>query len=188
MLAKYEINRMFLGLLRIPFLRTSLMMLILSMSYSAQAAPITLTKLKVPQPAPAFSLIDLNNKIHTLADYKGKPLIVNFWASWCRPCREELPALNRAWAKVKNQGVQMLAINIGEDPTAVFKFIQEYPIDFKVLLDTESDELANWQMKGLPTTYILNHKAEVVYQAIGEREWDSDELLTKVLALRKPLN
>ena len=175
---------MLLAISPIPFLRTSLLLLFISMSSNSYAAPITLTQLKVPQPAPAFSLIDLDNKLHTLADYKGKPLIVNFWASWCRPCRDELPALNRAWAKVKDQGVQMLAINIGEDPTAVFKFIQEYPIDFRVLLDTESDELANWQMKGLPTTYILNLKGEVVYQAIGEREWDNDVLLTKVLTLR----
>lgn len=177
---------MFSALLRFPFLRTCLLVMLLSISSSTYAAPITLTKLKVPQPAPAFSLIDLDNKIHTLEDYKGKPLIVNFWASWCRPCRDELPALNRAWSKVKDQGVQMLAINIGEDPTAVFRFVQQYPIDFRVLLDTESDELANWQMKGLPTTYILNDRGEVVYQAIGEREWDNDELLTKVLNLRKP--
>ncbi len=177
---------MLLRLSRIPFLKASLLLMIFSITCSLQAAPITLTKLEVPQPAPAFSLIDLDNKVHTLADFKGKPLIVNFWASWCRPCREELPALNRAWAKVKDKGVQMLAINIGEDPNAVFNFIREYPIDFRVLLDPESDELANWQMRGLPTTFILNSKAEVVYQAIGEREWDNDELLTKILALRKP--
>ncbi len=167
------------------FSLTTFFIFILSTT-SIQAAPITLTKLKEPQPAPAFSLIDLDNKLHTLADYKGKPLIVNFWASWCRPCRDELPALNRAWSKVKDQGIQMLAINIGEDPNAVFSFIQQYPIDFRVLLDPKSDEIANWQMKGLPTTFILNPKGEVVYQAIGDREWDNDELLTKVLALAKP--
>jgi len=179
-----------LRLSRIPFIQVSLLLSVFSVAIlmisPLHAAPITLTKLEVPQPAPAFSLIDLDNKVHTLADYKGKPLIVNFWASWCGPCREELPALNRAWAKVKDHDVQMLAINIGEDPNAVFDFIGEYPIDFRVLLDPESDELANWQMRGLPTTYILNSKGEVVYQAIGEREWDNDELLTKVLALRNP--
>lgn len=153
---------------------------------STQATPTNLTKLEIPQPAPNFRLIDLDNKIHTLADHKGKPLIVNFWASWCKPCRQELPAFNRAWAKVKDQGVQMLAINIGEDPNAVFNFIREYPIDFRVLLDPQSDELANWQMRGLPTTFIIDSFGRVVYQAIGEREWDNDELLTKVLALRKP--
>jgi len=128
------------------------------------AAPINLTKLETPQAAPHFELIDLDNNVNTLGDYKGKPLIVNFWATWCPP----------------------LAINVGEDPNTVYDFIRDYPIDFKVLLDLESDELANWQMRGLPTTYILNYKGEVVYQAIGEREWDNDELLTKVLALRKP--
>ncbi len=181
---------MLLRFSRIRFIQASLLPLAfsatLSITPSLQAAPINLTKLEVPQPAPDFRLLDLDNKIHTLADYKGKPLIVNFWATWCRPCREELPSLNRAWAKVKDQGVKMIAINIGEDPTAVFSFIQQYPIDFRVLLDPESDELNNWQMKGLPTTYILNAEGKVVYQAIGDREWDNDELLTKVLALRNP--
>jgi len=152
----------------------------------ANAAPIQLTKLDVPQPAPNFKLIDLDNKKYTLNNYKGKPLIVNFWATWCPPCRAELPSFNRAWSKLKNKGVNMIAINIGEDPNAVFNFIREYPIDFRVLLDQESDQLKNWQMNGLPTTFILNYKGEVVYQAIGEREWDNDELLKKVLALRKP--
>jgi len=163
-----------------------LLLLLLSLPLSTLAGPISLTQLKVPQSAPSFSLIDLDNNTHTLQDYKGKPLIVNFWASWCRPCRDELPAFNRAWSKVKDQGIQMLAINIGEAPTTVFDFIQQYPIDFLILLDPLSDELANWQVTGLPTTYVLNYKGEVVYQAIGERQWDNDTLLTKVLALRKP--
>lgn len=150
------------------------------------AAPIHLTKLEVPQPAPSFQLIDLDNKKYTLNHFKGKPLIVNFWATWCPPCRAELPSFNRAWSKLKNKGVNMIAINIGEDPNAVFNFIKEYPIDFRVLLDQESDQLKNWQMNGLPTTFILNYKGEVVYQAIGEREWDNDTLLQKVLDLRRP--
>lgn len=168
---------------RILFIQASLLLAFL-MSASLQAAPITLTKLETPQPAPNFRLIDLDNKIFTLKEFKGKPLIVNFWASWCKPCRDELPAFNRAWAKVKDHGVQMLAINIGEGPDAVFNFIKEYPIDFRILLDPESNELANWQMLGLPTTFIIDSYGRVAYQAIGEREWDNNELLTKVLALK----
>ena len=164
----------------------SVLLIVCSLMNSLSAAPIHLTKLAVPQPAPNFRLIDLDNKIHTLVDFKGKPLIVNFWATWCPPCRAELPSFNRAWAKVKDQDVQMLAINVGESPTTVFNFIKQFPIDFKVLLDPQSDELANWQMQGLPTTFILDSYGRVVYQAIGERAWDSDELLTKVLELRKP--
>ena len=157
-----------------------------SMLSHAAPIPIDLTQLKVPQPAPNFRLIDLDNKIHTLAEYRGKPLIINFWATWCKPCREELPAFNRAWSKVKDQGVEMLAINIGEDPQTVFDFIQHYPINFKVLLDQKSDELANWQMHGLPTTFIIDSYGRVTYQAIGERQWDNNQLLTKVLALKQP--
>lgn len=169
-----------------PLYNSLLLFFTLTFSVSLQAAPIHLTRLEVPQRAPSFNLIDLDNKTHTLNHFIGKPLIVNFWATWCPPCLAELPSFNRAWDKVKDQGVNMIAINIGESPTTVFDFIQGTPIYFKVLLDQESEELNNWQMQGLPTTYILNYKGEVVYQAIGEREWDNDELLTKVLALRKP--
>lgn len=176
---------MMLRLFQNPIIKTCQSLMIFSLVTTLQAAPINLTKLETPQPAPAFSLIDLDNNIHTLADFKGKPLIINFWATWCRPCRDELPAFNRAWAKVKDQGIQMLAINVGEDPNTVFTFIKNFPIDFKILLDPESDELDNWQMIGLPTTYVLNAKGEVVYQAIGERAWDDDRLLTKILALKK---
>lgn len=188
MLVLCEFIKMMHQLFRNSFIQNSLFVLVLSLVFtsavSLQAAPITLTKLELLQPAPHFRLIDLDNKIHTLADYNGKPLIVNFWATWCKPCREELPSFNRAWAKVNDQGIQMLAINIGEEKDAVFNFIKEYPIDFKVLLDPQSDELANWKMRGLPTTFIVDSYGRVVYRAIGEREWDNDELLAKILALK----
>lgn len=169
---------------RAPFLFVMFLLFLIKTS-PLVAAPINLNKLEIPQPAPTFQLVDLNNKTHTLEDFKGKPLIVNFWATWCPPCRAELPAFNRAWAKVKDHDIQMIAINIGEDQKTVFDFIQDFPIDFTVLLDPESDQLANWQAHGLPTTYIIDAEGKVFYQAVGEREWDNDELLTKVLALRK---
>lgn len=155
------------------------------MSIACDAAPTdSLTVLPEKPPAPAFELRDMDDKIHTLADYKGKPLIVNFWATWCPPCRAELPSMNRAWAKVKDEGIAMIAINIGEDEDSIFAFTAQYPIDFTVLLDEESEQLSPWQISGLPTTYVIDPEGRVVFQAMGDREWDNDKLLDKVRALK----
>jgi peroxiredoxin len=155
------------------------------MSIACDAAPTdSLTVLPEKPPAPVFELRDMDDKIHTLADYKGKPLIVNFWATWCPPCRAELPSMNRAWAKVKDEGIAMIAINIGEDEDSIFAFTAQYPIDFTVLLDEESEQLSPWQISGLPTTYVIDPEGRVVFQAMGDREWDNDKLLDKVRALK----
>ncbi len=135
-------------------------------------------------PAPDFKLLDTDEKEHTLAEYKGKPVIVNFWATWCPPCRKEIPSMNRAWHKIKNEGIAMIAINVGESADEVFAFTAKYPIDFTVLLDDSGRASNSWPMKGLPTTFILDTDGNLVYQAVGGREWDADEILDQVRALK----
>ncbi|MCK5903045.1 MAG: redoxin domain-containing protein [Cocleimonas sp.] len=149
-----------------------------------RTVPEQLTTLDPPLIVPNFELLDLEGKPQTLTAYKGQPLIVNFWATWCPPCRAELPSMNRGWAKIKDEGIAMIAINVGESEDTVFAFTGEYPIDFKVLLDEQGTVSAQWPMRGLPTTFVLNKKGDVVYQAIGGREWDADELLDQVRQLK----
>jgi peroxiredoxin len=134
--------------------------------------------------APAFEYSDLNDKIHKLADYKGKPIIINFWATWCPPCRKEMPSMNRAWKHLKDEGIQMLAINIGEDEANVHLFQNEHPIDFPILLDPTSESLENWRIRGLPTTYVISPNGTVAYSAIGPRKWDDTRILDKIRALK----
>ncbi len=132
-----------------------------------------------------FSLKDMDGKIHSLKDYRGKPVIINFWATWCPPCREELPAMNKGWAKIKPLGIAMIAINVGEDEDTIFSFTADYPIDFQVLLDSSGDIINEWSVRGLPTTLVLDKDGYIVYRAIGGRDWSSDLLLDKVKALLK---
>lgn len=143
-----------------------------------------LTKLN-GKPAPELRLLDMDEKVHTLADYKGQPVIVNFWATWCPPCREEIPSMNRAWRKIKDEGIVMLAVNVGESSDEVFAFTGEYPIDFTVLLDQSGMMSTQWPIKGLPTTFVIDTEGNLVYQAIGGREWDADEILDVVRQLKK---
>lgn len=151
---------------------------------SSQISTAPLTKLDKPIPAPDFSLVDMDGETHTLASYKGKPLIINFWATWCPPCRAELPSMNRGWAKIKDEGIAMVAVNVGEDEDTIFAFSGDYPIDFTVLLDKSGEIINKWPIKGLPTTFVLDKQGKLVYRAIGGREWDSDELLNIVRDLK----
>jgi len=145
---------------------------------------LALTEMPSKPLAPDFSLSDMDDKVHKLSDYRGKPVIINFWATWCPPCREELPSMNRAWKKIKNDGIAMLAINVGEDEDTIFAFTGEYPIDFTVLVDEDSNGIRTWPIKGLPTTFIIDPQGRIAYQAIGGRVWDDDKLLDKIRALR----
>ena len=161
--------------------QSAMLLLLLSWSVSACSEQL-LTPYKGAQPAPDFKLVDVDGGKHSLSDYRGKPLIINFWATWCPPCREEMPSMNRAWHKVKDT-VSMLAINVGEDEDTIFIFSADYPIDFPVLLDSSGAVIREWPVKGLPTTFVLDREGNIRYTAVGAREWDDDALLEIVKGL-----
>ena len=87
--------------------------------------------------------------------------------------------------KVKDDGIEMLAINVGEDKDTIFAFSDEYPIDFTILLNESGKEIHNWPIKGLPTTFIIDPDGKIIYQAVGRRAWDNDKLLDIVRALKR---
>ncbi|MEJ2455210.1 MAG: TlpA disulfide reductase family protein [Candidatus Thiodiazotropha sp.] len=149
------------------------------------AAGQGLIPLADPQPAPPFQLQDADGNPHRLEDYRGRVVIVNFWSSWCAPCRHELPSMNRAWTMLKDEGVVMLALNLGEELGAVRGFLRNYPIDFPVLLDLNANVSDRWELTALPTTFVLDVRGRIVYRVIGEREWDSEPLLRQIRALQQ---
>ncbi|NJN46039.1 MAG: TlpA family protein disulfide reductase [Candidatus Competibacteraceae bacterium] len=152
------------------------------------AAPQELTPHPNPQPAPAFTLQDSQGKTHTLADYQGKVIIVNFWATWCPPCVKEMPSLQRAWEQLRQEDIQVLAINMGQDREDIDYFLSKYPVEFPILLDSDVAVAESWGIKGLPTTFVLDASMRMVVEVIGEREWDDPELLNQVRALKTGSN
>lgn len=146
----------------------------------------TLTAAERPLPAPAFTLPDLDGKPHALADYRGKVVVLNFWATWCPPCRYEMPAMQRAWEKVRDDGIVFVGVDVGEDADTVFTFLADYPVDFPLLLDQDAKVIEQYPVTGLPTTYVIDPQGRITHRAVGSREWDDAGLLDSLRALRRP--
>jgi peroxiredoxin len=159
-------------------------LLLLVAGYSAQAGE-SLTPLPGGKPAPDFELVDTDGKLHRLSDYRGNTVILNFWATWCPPCREEIPSMNRAWRQLAEEDVVMLAVNMGEDEDTIFVFTADYPAEFPLLLDRDGSVIAQWPVKGLPTTYIIAPDGSIAYRAIGGRNWDDSDIMDILRALQK---
>lgn len=150
----------------------------------AADAPQTLTALSDDMQAPAFDLLGPVGEAQRLADHLGKPVILNFWATWCPPCRAEMPSMQRAHETVAEEGIAVIAVNVGEDADTVTRFLAETPVDFPIPLDVDSAVVQSYPVKGLPTTFVIDPSGRLVYSAAGEREWDDPVLLNQVRALK----
>jgi len=143
----------------------------------------TLTEIPQRPPAPDFALPDLDGTVHRLSDYRGKVVVLNFWATWCPPCREEMPSMQRAWQQVRDEGILFLAVDVGESEDDVFTFTGDYPVEFPLLLDQDSSVTQRWPIRGLPTTYVIDTRGRIAYRAIGGRAWDAPEILSRLRGL-----
>jgi thiol-disulfide isomerase/thioredoxin len=125
--------------------------------------------------APGFTLEDLSGRRLSLKDLKGRVVFLNFWATWCVPCRQEMPLMEKLHRDFKPEGLEMVAVNFREDKQTVRKFSAELGLSFPVLVDYDGkvgDEYGAWS---LPLTYIINRDGEFIGKTIGDRRWDSDD-------------
>lgn len=134
--------------------------------------------------APDFVLKDPEGRTQRLTDYRGRPLILHFWATWCPPCREEMPSLQRAYEALKADGIAVVAINVGEDVDTIDQFMEDEPVDFPLPMDTDTKVAQGYPMKGLPASFVIDPQGRLVYSAMGTREWDDPKLLDLVRALK----
>ncbi len=110
---------------------------------------------------------------------------MNFWATWCPPCRFEMPSLERAWEKLKGQKVVILAINVGENADLIFEFTGNYPVTFPIPMDQDGTVVKAYPVAGLPTTYIVDPEGKATHRIVGSREWDDPQLIDALLKMRK---
>ncbi|MET3696161.1 peroxiredoxin [Bacillus oleivorans] len=107
--------------------------------------------------APNFALEDMEGNVHKLSDYEGQGVFLNFWGTWCEPCKVEMPYMENQYSYYKDDGVTILAVNVGESTMAVEKFVEEYGMTFPVLRDTKSSEVQRaYNIAPLPTTILIN--------------------------------
>ena len=146
----------------------------------ARSAP-GLTALASRTAAPELALSDVDGKPVKLSELRGRVVVVNFWATWCPPCRKELPSLGRLQKLFKPEQLRVLAVNIGEDEETVFGFLPDPP--FTILLDQKSATLRTWQVKGLPSTFVVDREGRIVLRAVGGREFDDAATVARLREL-----
>ena len=125
---------------------------------------------------PALVLKDLDGREYRLADYKGKVVVLNFWATWCDPCREEMPSLNGLKARMGEAPFAILAINMAEGEARIGEFLKKVPLAFPVLLDRDGGASTAWRARLLPYTVVLGPDQQIRYTAIGALDWSAPEI------------
>jgi len=122
---------------------------------------------QVGKPAPDFQLPNLEGQVVSLSDFRGKPVLLNFWATWCSPCRFEMPFIQSIFEESSDTGLVILAINIGETPSRVRDFIQSGNFSFLVLLDTNQDVALEYNIRGIPTTFFIDKEGVIQVIKVG---------------------
>lgn len=151
-----------------------ILMLVVGIGYAVvQAMTEQRVSVSVGDPAPDFTLRDMSGQEIRLADYKGKGVLLNLWASWCNPCVNELPLLNEAY-KLRN--VEMVAVNLGEDEETVRKFADRYELEFPILLDDKGEMMEQYRAVGLPLTVLIDERGNIMERHEGELSEMSDIL------------
>ncbi|MBI3094972.1 MAG: TlpA family protein disulfide reductase [Rhodocyclales bacterium] len=161
----------------------ALALLALPHSLRAQARAAFAPVPGVP-PAPTLVLPDLDDKPVDLARYRGKVVLVNFWATWCPPCRKEFPSLSRVRKLFRPADFEVLAVNVGEDPETAFSFAGA--VDFPILFDRDSTTMARWQVRGLPSTFVVDRRGRLALLAVGGREFDDPAIVAQLRELLGP--
>ncbi len=142
-----------------------------------------LTVFPQPQPRPAIVLEALDGKKLAVAGLHGKYVFLNFWATWCPPCREEMPSIQRMNDQLAGEDFAVYAISVGEPAATVESFLKKTPYSFPIVLDPEGQLSAIFAGRGIPTTYLLDRQGKAIAGIVGARHWDTDEVLTAFKAL-----
>jgi thiol-disulfide isomerase/thioredoxin len=126
-------------------------------------------------PAPEFTVKDMDGEPFSLASTRGKWVFLHFWASWCGPCRKEMPSIQKMADMFNNDKMLIVLINTAENEDTIFSFLGELGMDMNSLMDVDGLVTEKYKPRGLPTTVLIDPNGMVQYQAIGGREWNSPE-------------
>ena len=137
------------------------------------------------KPTPPLATTWLDGGPVDLKDLRGRVVLVNFWATWCEPCKEELPALVKLKEQLAGRPFELVTVNYGEFPDKIHQYLARSGMKLPVLLDTQNEVSRQWKVGGLPMTFLVDAQGRVRYYVFGEREWNKGEprqLVEKLLA------
>jgi peroxiredoxin len=157
------------------FLAATLALALPAWSAAADAA--------APAPAPGFTLMSRDGRQVSLAQFKGDVVMINFWASWCGPCRQEMPLLDSIYKQYKDLGFTLIGVNVEPDSGAANHWLQQTPVSYPILYDTQSKVSKLYQVQAMPTTVIIDRKGMVRYVHRGYLPGDENGYLNSIRAL-----
>ncbi len=140
-------------------------------------------------PAPDINARDLGGTVKTLADYNGKVVLLNFWATWCPPCQREMPSMERLRVKMAGRPLEIVALDSAEPAADVNAFLSKMKLGFPILLDPDGSNTKRWKVFALPTSFLLDENGRIRFILTGPTEWDEGEALQIVESMlpKQPL-
>lgn len=161
----------------IPYILTAIlliMVLFFALEHKKEDEGLSSYRPPVEQSLPNFTFKTLDGKEISLNDFRGKVLLVNFWATWCPPCREEMPIFEKEYKRCKDKGFEILAVNMDSSEGSVEKFLRENPVSFLIVKPTDNLE-KELKLMGFPTSYLLDKEGKIYRIRLGVyRELDKD--------------
>jgi peroxiredoxin len=139
-----------------------------------------------PKAAPDFTLPTPDGQQVSLMQYRGKVVFLNFWATWCIPCREEMPALERLHQTYQAQDLAIISIDLKESADQVKAFFAKHNLSFPALLDQDGSVFRDYLVAGMPTTYLIGRDGTMLARGVGGRDWTRSEALQLIQELIKP--
>jgi len=174
-MVRREYNLIFYALCALAFIAAE------PVSAADPFSELGVTTPKVRLEAPSFSLEKLGGGSAGLANYAGKVVLLNFWATWCAPCREEMPAMQRLWERYREQGLVIVAVAADKgDRKQVASFVDKLGLSYPVLLDPEGTVRNRYEVVGLPMSYLIGLDGKISGRVIGIAKWDSPEAFALV--------
>lgn len=136
-----------------------------------------------PRPAPDFTLPRLSGGTISMKELRGRPVLVNFWTSWCLPCRSEMPSLDKLYREYRDRGFVVIGVSLDRSPDVVRQFVKETDVTFPIVLDPDWHVADRFRVLGLPGTFVVGPDGDVRAFGFGPREWDSALARTMVETL-----
>lgn len=155
-------------------LRTIVLLLLVSAVVYSIFGISDITVLEVGDLAPDFELVDLEGNKHRLSDYRGEGVFLNFWGTWCGPCKNEMPAMEKQYQSFEDKGVHILAVNMKESNLKVQSFKNQYGLTFPIAIDRDESVKVAYNIKPLPATFLINKDG--IIEKIIKREMSENEI------------